>query len=136
MVTERAPDGWMLSTVLGRIDRASDEFRRDLADLHGELVASEKRVMTALEMARLEFADYSKAHANEHATRRVEVDGKLSTLGEFMKTREIQIARQDGALGVIRFLLDAGGRNWQLIGVLLGFLGLALGNVTLQVGVP
>ena len=76
----------MVSTLLGRIDRISDEFRADIG-------ASEKRVMGAIDTVGREAIEYSKAHAAEHAQRRADVDARLSKLAEFMQARELQQAR-------------------------------------------
>lgn len=125
----------MLQTVLSRIDRVSDEFHRDLGQMRVDLSTTEDRVMAAIETSRHEFIEYSKSHATDHAVRRADVEGRLATFTEFMRTRELRQARDDGALGMLRFVLDTLGRNWQLIGLLLAALLLALGNVQLDIGI-
>ena len=94
----------------------------------------EGRVTASIESVRREFNEYGKAHGEEHSTSRAATDAVHARFDTFIRSSEIAQARRDGLLGGIRFVLDVGSRNWKLLVLLFGAIGLALGNVQLSVG--
>jgi len=104
------------------------------ADVREDIGAMEGRVTASIESVRREFNEYGKAHGEEHSTSRAATDAVHARFDTFIRSSEIAQARRDGLLGGIRFVLDVGSRNWKLLVLLFGAIGLALGNVQLSVG--
>jgi len=113
--------------LIAALDRLRDDWREDLGGLEG-------RVMAAIEGSQREFNEYARAHGDEHLATRAASDAIHSRFDAFVRSSELSQARKDGALGSIRFVLDVAGRNWKLVVALFTALGLALGNVHVNVG--
>ncbi|HKZ75814.1 MAG TPA: hypothetical protein VJ259_04045 [Actinomycetota bacterium] len=104
------------------------------ADVREDIGAMEGRVTASIEGVRREFVEYGKAHGDEHAASRAATEAVHARFDTFIRSSEISQARRDGLLGAIRFVLDVGSRNWKLLALVFGALGLALGNVHVNVG--
>jgi hypothetical protein len=141
---QRPPD--LIATGLaGLIEGLRDDVREDIRDLRGELGRTEERVtarVASLELKQGEtrelLIDFAKGHGEEHEEEATERRAAHSTFYEFMRTREIQEARRDGALGVIRFGVELVSKHSprlvQIALALTALLGIATGSIHLAVG--
>jgi hypothetical protein len=120
-------DDPMLPRVFEALDRLRDDVREDLGAMEG-------RMTKEIGGIRREFNEYGKAHGDDHAATRAATEAVHARFDTFIKANELAQARRDGALGMVRFVLDVGSRNWKLIALVFGALGLALGNVHVNVG--
>lgn len=101
-----------------------------------ELWHTEDRVMDAL--AKVEGAVAANAkdvddYIYRHAVVHEEHDGwsrrQLEGLLERLHALDLDRARQQGALGILRWAVDLAGRNWKVILVLAGAALTFLGNI-------
>ena len=114
--------------IFAAIDRLRDDVREDLG-------ASEKRVMTAIEDATRTFGGYRDEHGREHVAMRGDSEAAHKRFDAFIASQSVAQARRDGALGVVRFLVELAGANWKAILALGLALYAALGNLEISIGI-
>lgn len=114
--------------LVAAFDRLRDDFREDLD-------AMEKRVTASIEAASRQLSSYQTEHGREHVTMRGESEAAHVRFDDFIRAAALSQARKDGALGVVRFLADAAGRNWKAVLVLAGAILTLAGNVQINLGV-
>lgn len=113
--------------LLEAFDRVRDELRREIRE-------SEKRVHISLTDLRSDVESANVTHAGIHAVEGESRSIAHSRFEAFMQRAELEAARRDGALGIIRFAFDLVGRNWRGIVALGGAAAVILGNVQVEVG--
>ncbi len=119
---------------------------RDLrVDLRTEISASEGRVTARVEAVDLQGKEtrayietFARGHAEDHEAEAVERRVEHSKFYDFMRKAELNEARRDGALGVIRWSIELLSKHSVQIVTILGALGLlggfATGNIHLDLG--
>lgn len=113
-----------------RGDNAAAELRSGRA-----LDALEHRVMAAISDIRDDLIDYRQAHGSEHVAQRTSSEVAHQRFDAYMNAAQIDAARKDGALGVMRLIIDTVGRNWKAIVAIAGAILAASGNVRISIGV-
>lgn len=103
-------------------------------DVREDIDKMEGRVTGAIDSIRREFAEYGKVHAGEHSSSRSASEARWAAFDTYTHSQEIAQARRDGAIGLVRYGLELGSRHWKLLALLFGAVGLALGNIHLNVG--
>lgn len=112
-----------------------EAFDRVRSELRDEVRASEGRVQASLLELRSDFDAATVTHAGIHAVEGESRSIAHSRFEAFMQRAELEAARRDGALGIIRFGFDLVGRNWRGIVALGGVVAMILGNIRVDVGV-
>lgn len=123
-----------LGTFLRAIDGMRDDFREDMAglrrDVREDMAKSEERVMGTM-------AQFARVHGVEHDEDRLALDRDLTTFRAFMHAAEIAQAKRDGALGVLRFVLELVSKHAKPIVAVIGAatVGIAvlLGQIHIEV---
>lgn len=128
------PNG--LGTFLRAIDGMRDDVREDLAGLRRD-VREDQRVTEERLMGTM--AQFARAHSAEHDERDLAIDTDLSKFRAFMRTAEIAQAKRDGALGVLRFVLELVSKHAKSIVAIActggALVGLLSGVVHVSVGI-
>lgn len=121
--------------LLRAIDGLRDDVREDLGALEGRVMAA----ITEVQRDAHEYAiAHSGIHADDHAERdRLVAEAKVAhdRFDDFIRNAALAQARRDGALGVIRFVIELVGRNWRGVAAVAGALIVALLTVTGQLSV-
>ena len=113
--------------LIAALDRLRDDWREDLGGLEG-------RVMTAIGESGRQFGAYREEHGREHIAQRGDSEAAHKRFDAFISAAAVAQARRDGALGVMKFIADALGRNWKALAAIGGTVALLLGNVHVNVG--
>lgn len=113
-----------------RDDAARAEHRQQQS-----LDAMELRVMAAINAARSDLTSFEAAHGREHVAQRSESESSHLEFRAFMAKVDLAKARQDGTLGVLRYLADLLGRNWKAIAGLAVMVAAATGSIHISIGV-
>jgi hypothetical protein len=108
-----------------------NDVRKELRD---EIRLSEGRVRDDLLELRGDFELSSATHAGIHAAEGESRQLAHNRYETFIQRAELDAARRDGALGVIRFAADLAGRNWKAIAAAGGIVAFLLGNIHVDVG--
>jgi hypothetical protein len=121
-------------TLLEALDRIRDDYREDLREHREDLVAVEGRVMTAIAAIDRKLDDASRTHAEVHIAEATLERNAHEIYDSFIRDSKIAAARRDGALGVVRFVVELVGANWK--GILAGGAALSflLGQLRVTVG--
>jgi hypothetical protein len=146
MVDDRRPPEAVIAAGFQHlVEGLRDDVREDIAGLRTELGRVEERVtarVDAVDAAQRSTrglierfgVEHSQLHEGEAEERR----NAHSTFYEFIRAAELDKARRDGALGVIRWAVEMTARHsTRLVGVILAvaaLLGVATGSVNVQVG--
>lgn len=125
MGIDQPANGYQLVAIL---DRLRDDVREDL-------VAMERRMTAAIETGNRQLSNYQTEHGQEHLTQRGESIAAHRRFDEFIQSAQLNQARKDGALGILKFVIDLFGRNWKAIAVAAGALLTFAGNVQINLGV-
>lgn len=131
--------------VAGLLESLRDDVREDISGLRDELGRSEGRVtarVDAVDLAQREtralIERFAGDHGREHEAEAEDRRQTHSTFYEFIRAAELDDARRDGALGVVRWGVELTSRHApRLVAVILalaGAFGVATGNVSVAVG--
>lgn len=131
--------------LAGLIDGLRDDVREDLRELRGDMARTEDRMtvrMVALEGRQREthelLTEYATSHGNLHEEEATERRTTHSAFYEFIRKNELDQARRDGALGVVRFSVELLSKNAtniaKVIVAIAGLLAVASGNVHIGLG--
>lgn len=129
------------------VEGLRDDMREDSRDLRHELAKVEERVTARVAVVeeqgretRAYIERFAKGHAEEHEA---EAEDRRTTHGlffDFIRAAELDKARRDGALGVVRYSIELLSRHApQIVAILtaIGLLGgFATGNISIGVGQP
>jgi hypothetical protein len=110
-----------------------------------DLSALEGRLMYAIAENRRALTDYSTSHNGIHVAERLETQAAFAEskvaharFDAYIESSKISQARRDGALGVVRYLIElvgTNGRGLLQVGIALAGILLALsGNVHIDLG--
>jgi hypothetical protein len=124
--------------LLNALDRFRDDVREDLGALEG-------RLMVAIADNRRALGDYSTTHKGVHDAERLETQAAFAEskvayarFEAYIESSKISQARRDGALGVVRYILELVGTNGGgLLRLGIGLAGVLLalsGNVHIDLG--
>lgn len=123
-----------------RVDMRAMEgrLREDAAQVEERVTARVVAVETGQRDLRTYIESFAGDHAKEHEAEGVERRAAHGTFYEFIRAAELDKARRDGALGLVRFgaeLLSKHGKSIAWIIVALGTAaGFATGSIDLAVG--
>lgn len=131
--------------VAGLLESLRDDVREDISGLRDELGRAEGRMtarVEAVDLAQKEtrvlIERFAGDHGREHEAEAEDRREAHSTFYEFIRSAEIDRARRDGALGVMRYTIELTSRHApKLVAIILalaGALGVATGNVSVAVG--
>jgi hypothetical protein len=127
--------------LLRIVDGIRSDVRSDIGHLRDDVREDndrlERRLMTLLELARGDLRDFTEAHAKEHLAGDIAIESELGKIRDFIRKSELNQARKDGALGVVRFAVELIGRHAKQIGIVLlsaaTFIGVVGGNIRVEV---
>lgn len=137
MTDDASPNG---HSATGALLRAVEELRADARedigqlrdDMREDLAAMERRVMGAL-------TDFTVAHGAEHAAGRAEAAAAHDHFDAFIKANELEQARKDGALGLVRFVVELTSRHARpLVSILFAAAaaaGIATGSIHIGISI-
>lgn len=116
-----------------------DMLRDDAAgaELRGQqaLNALESRVMAAIGGVDGKLGKYIEVHAGDHLAMKTTQEVANARFDAFIASNQLEQARRDGALGVVRYLVELFGRNWKAMLPLAGAVAALTGAVHISIGV-
>lgn len=128
------------SSFLEAIDGLRDDYREDLGhlrdDTREDLGALEGRVMAAITSIERRIEETNRLHAQVHAVDADDLGRRFAIYDAWIEAGKIAKARQDGALGLVRYGFDLANRYWRGIVAVGGVLALLIGNVHITVEAP
>jgi hypothetical protein len=131
--------------LAGLIEGLRDDVREDIREVRAEIAASEGRVTERIVRVSTDQADtreliesfaveHGKLHEGETAERR-KVHGEFY---DFIRKAELDQARRDGALGIVRWSIELMSKNaTRIVAILLTIaatLGVASGSIDINIG--
>lgn len=127
------------------IDDLRDDVREDLRDIRTEIGKSEERVtarVAAVEARQVEARDqlteFVKAHSDEHEHYERRSTESHSALWDAVRHFQLNEARRDGALGIVRYLVELASKHApRLAAIVLALaaaLGFATGDISVAIG--
>mgnify|MGYP001610969625 CR=1 FL=1 len=142
---EPRPPDLIASGLLGLVTDLRDDIREDIRDVRTELTKVEQRVtarVEAVDVQGKETRAYIETFANGHSKdHEAEAEDRRKTHGEFydfIRAAELDKARRDGALGILRYGVELVSRHAsRLIAIILALAaaaGVATGNIDVSVG--
>lgn len=149
MTDERRPPDVIASGFAGLIEGLREDVREDIrdlrVDLRTEISESERRVTARVDAVDLQGKDtraylesFAKGHASEHETEAQERRRDHGLFYDFIRKAELDAARRDGALGVVRYSIELVSKHAARIVAVLTALGLlggfASGNIHIDLG--
>jgi hypothetical protein len=121
--------------TLGAIDALRDDVREDNRELEGRVSAQIGALSDRQADTHKLVVEFTKGHSQEHedeATERRKTHGEFY---DFIRAAELDKARRDGALGVLRFMFELtskhAGRIVQVLLATAALLGIASGSITI-----
>lgn len=129
---DESPNGLRIAELLADYGE-SEQTARDA--MEARLMAAIARVESTVAGTRTDLNNYERAHGDEHAAIRKTSDEAHARFDTFIRGTEIAAARQDGALGVLRFVADLAGRNWKAIAAVATGVAALTGAVHISLGV-
>lgn len=112
-----------------RDDAAAAELRATKA-----LEAMEARVMGAIGGVRGDLGKYIETHAGDHVAMRTTTEVAHNRYDAFISANAIDNARRDGALGIVRYVVDLLGRNWKALAATALGIAAATGSLHISIG--
>lgn len=139
------PADVIASGFAGLIEGLRDDVREDLRDIRTEIGRSEERMTAQIAVVRAEGQDtrsyieqFAKGHAVLHEEESTERRKTHSEFYDFIRKAELDEARRNGALGVVRWTVELLSKHSVQIVTLLGaaaaLVGFVTGNVRLELG--
>jgi len=113
-----------------RDDAAGAELRSGQA-----LSALEGRVMAAISGVDGKLGKYIETHAGDHLAIKTTEEVSHARYDAFIAANALDQARRDGALGVVRYVVELFGRNWKALLPLAGAVAAVTGAVHVSIGV-
>ena len=102
-------------------------IREDMHDLEG-------RIGKRIDEFRNDFRRYEQDHEYRHALQQAENANAIKTLSERIHSQELDEARREGVMGVVRWGVTLAGRNWKLIVGIAIVIGFVLSDVHVRFG--
>lgn len=99
------------------------------------LEALEGRVMAAIVTLRSDMDKGWATHGADHLAQRTESELAHKRFDSYVAGATLDAARRDGALGMVRLVIDTFGRNWKAIAAGAGLVLAATGGVHISIGV-
>lgn len=141
---ERPPELIALG-VAGLLESLRDDVREDISGLRTELGHVEQRVsarVEAVDAAQKEtrglIERFANGHAKDHEAEAEDRRAAHGTFYEFIRAAELDKARREGALGVMRYTIELLSKHApKLVALILavaGAVGVATGSVNVSVG--
>lgn len=141
----RAPEATIATGFQLLVEGLRDDVREDIRDLRTELGRVEERVTARVAAVEVGQADtrglieqFATDHGREHE---LEADDRRQAHGtfyDFIRATELDKARRDGALGIVRWSIETLSKNApRLIGIILSLataLGVVTGAISVSVG--
>jgi hypothetical protein len=146
MGNESLPPPDVIASGFSRlIDDLRDDVREDLRDIRSEIKHSEERVtarVASVEARQIEtreqLVEFARSHGDEHEQYEHRSAENHTALWEAFRRFEINEARRDGALGIIRYLVELTSRHAQRIAAIIlalaATVGFASGGITVGIG--
>ena len=140
----RPPD-LIASGLVGLIEGLRSDMREDLAELRAdvredlaEMTAQVTTIDGRVREIREQQIEFAQAHAEQHELEDQDRRAAHGAFYDFMRKAELDQARRDGALGIVRFGVELvsrhAGRLVQVALALAALLGIATGSIHLAVG--
>lgn len=136
MTDERAPEG---DGPQRRAGEAAANGPPSLGDIltvaegiRTDLRAMEGRVTTDIRDVRDDFEGFVGGHVQVHASHDAWSQEKYGELVGRLNGYDLDMARRQGALGLVRWGIDLAGRNWKLIATAALTLLTFLGNIRID----
>src|SRR5438552_12795328 len=146
MTDDRAqPPDLIASGFAGLVEGLRSDVREDIRDLRDELGKVEDRVTAQVATvearqieARDQLEDFASNHGELHESESTDRRKAHGDFYDYIRARELDDARRDGALGVARFGVELvsrhAGKLAQIILATAALLGIATGAVHVGVG--